>query len=512
MTPFKHCFTCVLFLLFLTGFAQSDTVRFTPEYQLEKGTEAIELLTNDSGSFVLREHRPDQDSFLHFTAFRSDSLAVIWEKQLQRPVDLPDDAVFLEMVDFPDRRVAFFEWYDRKAAQLHAYSIQLLEDYSWEGKAEHLVAFEVESHRNRHFQIRHQTGAAACLLWVSGPLGKEDQEEHGLALINAAQQVIWQKRLALPYGDEVHQIHQVVTDPSGNCHLLTGARRKKARDSSNPAERNKAHVLFSYYWEANRLTELEVSLKRRWVSEIKMGITPNGLLALSGFYSNGPFYGTEGIFNFMLEPGERRIVARGLIPLDRDFKALFLTNRALSRGKELTDLFLDGLHYTEDTAVVFIGQHFNISERITNDPTTGRQVIQYLYKYNDLLVARMNKTGYLDWAVKVPKGQTIAYNQEAYSGFCWTPRSKAITLYFNDHEDNARLESPHVNKHLVSLNKAVIARVDITDDGFVSRKHIAPQQRQNTILRPDLHLSLPGYGHVLFRQYKRTVRFGLNEY
>jgi hypothetical protein len=181
-------------------------------------------------------------------------------------------------------------------------------------------------------------------------------------------------------------------------------------------------------------------------------------------------------------------------------------------GKEkgtLDDFYLDYLMLTDSGDVVLAGENYYMSRIVSTDPTTGRQLIEYRYNYDEIMVCRMDTAATHLWNVRIPKKQfTSLLNDENFSYSC-VLKGESVTVTFNDDDSNNELNKSGKQASASPWSgskNSVTTRVDINLDGQYRRFTLVDNSQErllyNPLMCPPTSWSQPFLGFNDKRSYK----------
>ena len=163
-----------------------------------------------------------------------------------------------------------------------------------------------------------------------------------------------------------------------------------------------------------------------------------------------------------------------------------------------------------DTTWTLVAEQFEVVERVSTDPATGRQIITYSYRYEDILVATGEANNALLGTTQSAQVASHHRGPRMVLELHLHPPSWRDHPAFNDHPDNGTLDGDA--RSLVGLRKVSIRRVDVARSGVQNRTEVDFMGEDGPNFRPELFLELGSRGVVLFGQYKRTYRLGILDF
>jgi hypothetical protein len=269
-------------------------------------------------------------------------------------------------------------------------------------------------------------------------------------------------------------------------------------------------VLLNYDFEANTLKEYDVSVKDKWINSVTFGITPDGDLAIGGFYSNDFRFAISGTFYFLLDGADKSVKASGLMPFDREFLRKFNAGRT-TENRELEDYFFDHFLLFENGEALLIAEQYYMTEMIRTDPATGYQTITYSYNYNDIILVKINSDGSIAWNVKVPKYQATVNDNGPFSSYALVWNKDVVHLAFNDHSENLDKLRKNENADLRSfgnVRKSVATVVSVNRKGEMNRQILFDSRDMKVVMKPKNAFQSGPRELLIYGKWRRDYKFG----
>lgn len=493
----------VMFLACLALSSSAQHIRWSEALRLDRGDREVAIHAVSDSTFMFRHVRNDAEELFRLDHYAT-SLTLLESHVALWPQNLPDGSDFLELYPCGKQWLALFEHTNKKENYHSLFGQIVTREGSWIGELKEIVRIDYEKWDAKEFDVALAPDSSAYLVSLNGPFDKAKSEEVHLAVFDAFLDITWEKHLVLPYSNDQVYLSSALLDGYGNAHLYAAPLRPKVRiDAPRSSDKKKNHTLFSYYPETNTLKELDVDIGTHWITDAAMSLSPEGHIGVAGLYSSGPYEQTLGAFHFLFHAQNRSHLAKSLTTLPDSVVKLF------TKSREIPNLYLDHVRFFSDHGAELIAERFEVIERISTDPATGRQVVNYSYRYQDLLVVRLNVGGHID-AHYVPKSQSFTNDHELYSGYACIPEGQRTVLLFNDHPDNASVMDDS-RSTLSGTRKVSVAQVEIGPSSGHTRSHVDFQDDDDTHFRPEICL-LPGGHIVVFSQYKRSFRLGILEF
>ncbi|MBY0425472.1 MAG: hypothetical protein K2Q22_07550, partial [Cytophagales bacterium] len=254
------------------------------------------------------------------------------------------------------------------------------------------------------------------------PLEKKDSKSFdiiGLYVYTTdAKKALWGKEVTMPYTEALMDNLDYTVDSQGNAYLLAAVFDKEAKSRDDVS----FHLeLFQMTPKSSKLVAVKIDFEGKSVNKIWINESPKGYMVCTGFYSLDKKYSADarGIFALKVD-GTGKIYDKYTydIPLEvlnqyASAKQIKKNEKKDEKGEpEFTDLILRSITFQEDGSMIIFGeQHFidvyssNIplwpyttnydGIRMYNKYVFGSNSTTYEYKYNDMLLTKIDANGKL---------------------------------------------------------------------------------------------------------------------
>ncbi len=325
-------------------------------------------------------------------------------------------------------------------------------------------------------------------------------------------EMLWRKDLELPYSEEVVQVGRCMIDNSGDAYLLSGDNVGKNRITNEDAPpRQGRYVLFHYHWQENRLKEFDVSLKGKTIASLMAVMQSSGKVSLSGLYSDDARRSVAGTFLFTINPADDHVETAAMAAFSKDFVAGVLSQKSADKGLMLQDYYLD--HLIPDSAgrLLLCAEQFFISERVTQDPVTGRQQVDYQRNHNDIIAIQLMPDGGPAWYAHIPKRQ-VATGQGRFSSYAVFNRDDGFAFYFNDAADNINYVAAtggDAPKAYCGERNGIASCAQVSGSGAVTRSMFFSSKIHGYTLVPGFSPGALSRLHLLGAEDGKTIKYVL---
>ncbi|MBL7941497.1 MAG: hypothetical protein JNM00_01965 [Flavobacteriales bacterium] len=360
------------------------------------------------------------------------------------------------------------------------------------------------------FEYEFSPDSVNFLVYFNTAYKRKAGEKIRLRTYNMDFELLWRKDLELPYTEDVVQVNRCLVDNRGDAYLLSGEAPKKERSTTEdlPAREGR-YVLFHYRWQENRLKEFDVSLKEKTIASMVAVIQGSGKVSLSGLYSDDFRRTVSGTFLFTINPVDDKVETAAMAAFPKEFVGEVLSQKAAEKGLMLQDFYLDHVIADPSGNLLLCAEQFFISEKITQDPVTGRQQVDYQRNHNDIIVVLLKPDGGPAWYSHIPKRQ-VASGQDRYNSYNIFRDEGGYSIYFNDDPDNSAYipapDGPEPKSYYGERN-GVTTRMRMSSTGALTRSTLFNNKTLGFTLVPQLGSSIPQGMRVLAAEDSKVLKY-----
>lgn len=327
---------------------------------------------------------------------------------------------------------------------------------------------------------------------------------------------IWEKPLKLRHQDEDFSLKSWSIDNYGNVYLLGNL----FHDETSLKKLDKQRYRNQLLRISNRgdiVDEHAVELPDHFLSNIKLGISPNQDVICAGFYSPSGTSTIKGSFFFSMDAKSGLLKNKGAQEFDKSFLTEGLKERKAEKtiekiesgeNIELNNFTVNNLSFREDGGVVLIGEYYDrYSYKIKSSPQMTEYHTNY-YFYN-IMVVSLNDEGKLEWAHQIAKKQSTEDDNGMFSSYRYVKVGDKLYFFFNDHPDNLHAEQGkvHTMKTFLSAPPLLVA-VEMDSKGNQRRIPIESYTNSKVLFTPGNSYH-SGTQLIIFGQKGFKERFAL---
>jgi len=410
--------------------------------------------------------------------------------------------------------LAFATYYDREKDINFAYA-EILDEQatvtrSWTEIAR--ISADKRSNPGR-FLFQLSTDSSKVLVISNPPYEQYADEKFTLQLMDEKLNVLWKNEILPPYKDKFFSLDNYIINDSGDVYML--ATISKDRAVMTRKERRSTptyyHSALLFDAQTEELSEYEIKLDPKFISDIILDVTDSGDIICSGFYSNKSSNAIIGTFYMKIDKLTKKIEHEGTMDFSTEFLTQFMSSRRAAKNAELYDYNLRYLVQRQDGGAILVAEQYYEYVVCSTDPKTGAQTCTYYYYYNDIIVVNVSPEGKIDWAQKIPKLQMSRNDGGYYLSFAFAVSDNTLYFMFNDNPKNIDLptgvkDAGKSFRYMNNLKRSVAALVSMDMRGNQVRQTMFRSQDLKTYLRPKLALQVNERKMFLYGQRKSTFK------
>ena len=359
--------------------------------------------------------------------------------------------------------------------------------------------------RTSGLQFKLSPNDSLVLLYFDNDNERKQSEGIHFKCFRTNWEVVWEKDLRLPPAGDILQVHHFLIDNEGGVYMMSG--RKPLKTSSDwQRPQGGQYVVYYYNFKQNKLKQYDISLKDKQVISVDFALNKNQDIIIAGYYSDNFQNKAAGTLLFTIGNKGGTIQTASYTPFSDDFMKVMT-------GKEKGDLeylYLDHLHVTTSGVIVLAGEQYYTSRYISTDPTTGRQIVEYRYNFDDIMLCMMDSNARHLHTVRIPKRQFTSGTNDPNFSYAFAANEERISITFNDDEENNSSEPSKKWQEAALWNgskSSVTTRVELLYDGSWTRRTLVDNNKERLLFNPLMQPSDPWSSDVLGFDDKRTYKF-----
>lgn len=368
-----------------------------------------------------------------------------------------------------------------------------------------------------NFYYKIARDSSKILIVYSLPYEEDTPQKFGFHVLSNQMNTLWQKDITLPYPDELFDIINFRVDNEGNAYLL-GKVFKEKRKEKRRGLPNYSYEVIACRDAGSSVQQYPISIEDRFLTDMQIEIQDAQTIICAGFYSEKGTVSIRGTYFLKVDAATKTIKAKNFKEFDIGFitqnmKAREAKKAARKEKKgeeaELFEYDLDKLLVGKDGSAILIAEQYFVRAVTMSRMINGRQDFYTVnhYYYNDIVAVKMDPSGDIAWAKKIPKTQHTREDGGFYSSYALAIVKGNLCFIFNDNPNNLDLEDDEkADNYKVTKSIVVVASLD--PKGNLTKKPIFNAKDVEVITVPKVCEQISNTEVVLFGQRKKTQQFG----
>ena len=359
--------------------------------------------------------------------------------------------------------------------------------------------------RKSGLQCKISPNGTRLLLYFDTDNERKQNEGIYFKCYDQQRNLVWEKDLRLPPSPDILQVHHFLVDNYGGVYMMSGRNPVKT-NSDWQRPQGGQYVVYYYNAARNKLKQYDINLKDKQVVSAGFVLNEKQEVIIAGYYSNNFQNKVSGTLLFSLQAQGGAISLAGYTPFSKEFMK---TASGLETGT-LEDFYLDHIFMTPNGDVVLAGEQYYVSRSVSTDPTTGRQIVEYRYNYEDVMVCMMDSTARHLWNVHIPKRQMSSTINDPNFSYAFSGDTTGVVIMFNDESANNEIEEHRKRNELTPWTggkNSVTTSVDIDFDGIFTRHTLVDNSKERLLFNPLMTATAPWTRKLLGFDDKRTYKF-----
>jgi len=380
-------------------------------------------------------------------------------------------------------------------------------EINYEGKSKHNTG---------RFFFRISRDSSKVMVVYSLPYEEDDPEAFGFNVLDDQLNSIWQKDISIPYSDKLFDIESFRVDNQGNAYLL-GLVYKEKRKSKRKGLPNYSYEVFAFRDKGTAMKQYPIHLEDRFLSDMQIEILDNRNLVCAGFYSEKGTLSIRGTYFLVVDASTKEIKTKSFKEFDIDFITQNMSEREAEKvtrkeekGEEVEmyEYDLDKLLVGKDGSAMLIGEQYFMRSVTSTTMINGMMSTRttYHYYYNDIITVKINPSGQIQWAQKIPKSQHTINDGGFYSSYTMAIVNGKVCFLFNDSPKNLEEETKGRPANY-NAKKSVVVIVSLDQNGNLTKQPIFNAVDAEVIMRPKVCEQISNKEIILFGQRKKNQQF-----
>ncbi|MBL7791719.1 MAG: hypothetical protein JNK77_05335 [Saprospiraceae bacterium] len=380
----------------------------------------------------------------------------------------------------------------------------------------------INRYREGAFDVSISRDSSHMLVYTQLPSKKDEPERFSLQVFDNQFKELWNKSVALPYGDDNFAVEEYRIDDNGNVYLLgvIYQDRSRMRRQGKPTYQ---YTIIAYSQQGQDVQEVRVDLKDKFITDLTFRPQRDGNLVCAGFFSEKNNYSIKGTYYLRMNALTKEVLQSTTKTFDLDFLTEYMTQGASERAREAEErgdkdrapeLYrynLDELILRSDGGAVLVAEQYFVRERMYRY-WDGTIRYDYYYYYNDIIVVNVRPDGEIEWTTRIPKRQETMNDEGMYSSYAMATVRDRFYFIYNDNMRNITSEGDRGNRYNLNSRNAVVAITEVRKDGAQTTFPLFANNDADIITRPKVCRQTGSRRMLVYGERGRNFRFARLEF
>jgi hypothetical protein len=395
--------------------------------------------------------------------------------------------------------------------------LRKIADVATETKGFSLFRLMTASRDEGSFQTTYSSDTSKMLVFAFAPFDKGDPEKFDLTVLNEDMQVVWDKSITMPYNDELWEFSNFRLDNDGDVYVVGKLYKDKPKDRKQ-GKPNYKYQMLRYTAGGTKPDIIDISLDKKFITDLKVTLLDNGDYICAGFYSNEGTGSIGGVYYMTVDGKTNTPIMRSTKDFPLDFLTEGMSDRQKKRAErkakegdapELNQIKFREIIRRDDGGCVLIGEQYYIVVTQSMD-SQGRWRSTYHYFHEDVIVTSISPKGEIEWSSKVLKNQQSTGRPGIFNSYVSAVVGNKIHIIFNDDIDNIKKDRWSKNVKLdwfTGEKNSAVQIVTFDTNGKHTEKTLLKNEDAETVVVPNAAVQVTSKEMILLGKRKGNQKF-----
>ncbi|MGB6035314.1 MAG: hypothetical protein WBG42_03535 [Cryomorphaceae bacterium] len=313
-------------------------------------------------------------------------------------------------------------------------------------------------------------------------------EKFDLRYFDSRLSLLDSKKIEIPYPSANVLLKDALLTPAGVFHGILSVRKE-----SEIREVPDSYALLSYNPREEGVKEKSLALKNKWLYDLKLTLTTDSNLWLSGYYSNMVELSMVGTFSVVLDSNTGELVNTGLSPFTRDFRLMFRQD-IKNKDDDLGLFKIDKTMLRSNDLLSMVNEKRYTRESTVYNPASRMYTVIQVHYHEELLITTIQPSSKIIENILLPKYQSSSQEFRRYTSYVSAQWRDKLLFFYNDHLRNESLSPNEYNDYrAVNNENNIVITYCIVSNGSVEKKSFTPESIDGYYLDADQQYSTSGY-------------------
>ena len=452
-----------------SGLGQNEIspVVWSPKYKLPSRSTVIKIIQHEDGYYIIRSKRAALSSsneagpqkviiedYEHNLKLKKAGSFSLKYKSKKRKLE---DIVLLK------NKLYLLSSFHNKAKEITYLFAQEISRRSLSLKSRISMVGEIDTDsyiKSGAYFLEFSKDSSKVLIYNAYPEERKTPEKFTINVLDDSFNFLWTKEVSLPFDDRSFYLENYQVNNEGSVFLLgSNIPKKSTLKNELPVQ---AYYLYIFKSEGSIQNTYPIVLEDKVITDLTFRVATNGDIIIAGFYSEKDLNSIKGTFYMSLDGKTGELLRSSTRPFDFDFLTVGFSERKKRRAREaeeednqrrkaeLGNFSLDKLLLRSDGGAVLVAEqsYVYVREDRLNDyylpyryryspySYNNRYNREYVYNYNDIIIANITPSGEIEWASRVPKRQKTINDGGILSSYVMASGPENFYFIYNDHPGN----------------------------------------------------------------------------
>jgi len=369
------------------------------------------------------------------------------------------------------------------------------------------------------FKIYQSKAKSKLVILNILPSGDNKNTKLSAVMCDSNMKVLWKKNITLE-NPKALILEKLMCDDEGNIYILC----KEEYKNMIKGESNFSYKMITYQTKEEEKTEFEISLKKKYISDISFFIDNKGHLSVGGFYTTNENFilsydnAIDGIFYMSIDPVTKKVILSNEVEIstttaaqDLNKRSLFSKASVINKGFGRYEMDIRNFVQKKDGGIILISEEVFFEKKNAYNASTGKVGIEYEYDFDDIYCISITPEGKIRCDQKISKKQHT--NHERNSSFTSLSNDKKIYFIFNDRRENLAPKKEGVSKNTyggLSEKNSIVSLTSLDhENGSPVREVLINLSEMELNLIPRSCMQINENQIILFAQVRKNAQYGI---
>jgi hypothetical protein len=509
----KKSSTILLILLGLCQLIYAQTIKFDlgPEITLNDEVSLREVVGSDAQGFYVVSTKSKEmfgssggvfvhrfDNGLHQTVY----------SELKMP-DTKGNKVNFEGLSYINKKLSLYSsFYNKSKDMNYAFVNSVSERGIVANDTKSVDEIKATKKKNRgSFDFVLSNDSSKVLVYHNEPYVKGQKERYSLKLMDTEYNLLWERLIELPYKDDKFAVTSYLVSNEGEVFLL-GYLESDKKSKRKP---NEMYKVITYNHKENKVQEYNINIDK-FITASTFKINQKGDIICAGFYANDNkvkddarnLWYCNGIFTLTIDGKTKAIKNQNFKDFDTNVLEILTGKAKAQKNKGLPAMNFKDIELRTDGGIILIAEQSWVKI------VSSKNITNYYYNRNHILVSSINPDGTFAWTTVVSKKQMTLNDGGYFSSYVSGIYGDKIFFVFNENPKNLMIKEVKTFKDIKKMKKMVKPSssipvvVSIDSKGDMEKAALMKFNKEKYILSPTVSKQINDNEIVVFTEKLST--------